>query len=331
MPDTPLPEQICQGYLLHPACREIVSKIKPRKDPVLYCTFTDVLDLVEEVCKARSDINLDASDRKRLAQALSFVAAWREHKQIYNFDPELAKILIDQDLDGELPIETLYNLPYKCIYIQTDLLMEAKGFFVYFDTDEYIQGDLDLKLCFVDTADEHAIIPIHLIKGKTLEECVQKTNTEMAGGDGFEVSEDVINYMIPELGGAIQLILYLCAENKDVVERKRLEFNKKKSQPKKKKVKKKQIQKEAKIQEWAVGSVITKQFKRSTYTPSDSQNGNANGTKKSPHMRKAHWHHYWVGARESEERRLVLKWVQPSFIHAEGIKGKPIIVNEVKK
>lgn len=327
MPDTPLPEQICQGYLQHPACREIVNKIKPRKDPVLYCTFLDVADIVHEVCAARGDLKLDSQDQLRLAQALAFVAAWREHKQIYNFDPELAKILIDQDLDGELPIETLYNLPYKCVFIQTDLLLEAKGFFVYFDRNEYVDDDLELRLCFVSNVDEHTILPLHLIKGKTLEECIRVTNSEMGSPEEAELPTNIMKILLSEMSGAIQLILYLCAENKDVVEKKRLEFNKKKPQPKKKKLKKNQPQKEAKIQEWKVGSVITKEFRRTAYTPVDSQSGTGGGTKKSPHMRKAHWHHFWTGTGDS--RKLILKWIHPVYVN-KGVGEISATVNRLK-
>lgn len=35
---------------------------------------------------------------------------------------------------------------------------------------------------------------------------------------------------------------------------------------------------------------------------------------KAPHVRRAHWHHYWTGARESAERCLVLKWIPPVFV-----------------
>lgn len=35
-----------------------------------------------------------------------------------------------------------------------------------------------------------------------------------------------------------------------------------------------------------------------------------------PHMRRGHWHHYWVGSRDNdEERKLILKWVAPIMIN----------------
>lgn len=35
-----------------------------------------------------------------------------------------------------------------------------------------------------------------------------------------------------------------------------------------------------------------------------------NSSEKSPHVRRGHWHHYWVGKKGSDERRRVLKWVE---------------------
>lgn len=32
-----------------------------------------------------------------------------------------------------------------------------------------------------------------------------------------------------------------------------------------------------------------------------------------PHMRRAHWHHYWTGPRDGE-RKLVLKWLAPTMV-----------------
>lgn len=324
MNNTPLPEAYCQTFLEHPACREIVQRIQPRNDPVLYCTFLDVLDVATAVCEKRQDANFDREYIIRLAQALACVASWRQSKQIYSFDPELARILIEQDLEGALPVETLMNLPYKNVFIETDLILGTKGFFVYFDRNEYTEDDLELRFCFVEDLKNNAIIPLHLVKGKTLEECLEITSEETLH---MKAPSDARTILLQELSGAIQLILYLCAENKDVVEKKRLEFNKKKPAAKKKK-KNKQTPKKPKIQEWKVGSVITKNFKRPDYAPVESHSGTGQGSSKSPHMRKAHWHHFWKGT--GDTKRLVVKWIAPMFINKGDSKEVAMTINKVK-
>ena len=48
--------------------------------------------------------------------------AWRKHKVIYAFDPDLARTLADQaeklDETDVLPCDLLLHLPYPCVYIQ---------------------------------------------------------------------------------------------------------------------------------------------------------------------------------------------------------------------
>lgn len=39
-----------------------------------------------------------------------------------------------------------------------------------------------------------------------------------------------------------------------------------------------------------------------------------------PHMRRAHWHHYWTGPRDGE-RKLVLKWLPPTMVGVGGIES----------
>ena len=51
----------------------------------------------------------------------------------------------------------------------------------------------------------------------------------------------------------------------------------------------------------------------------DAVDADSDGEKRNvrPHMRRAHWHHYWTGPRDvPEERRLVIKWVAPTFVNA---------------
>lgn len=53
------------------------------------------------------------------------------------------------------------------------------------------------------------------------------------------------------------------------------------------------------------------------------------GSKKSPHSRRGHWHHYWTGPRDGE-RKLVLKWVAPTFINADRGKPDTVVIYPVK-
>lgn len=45
-------------------------------------------------------------------------------------------------------------------------------------------------------------------------------------------------------------------------------------------------------------------------------------TAKRPHIRRGHFHHYWMG--KANNKQLILKWVAPTFIH---VNNKELIAN----
>ncbi len=53
---------------------------------------------------------------------------------------------------------------------------------------------------------------------------------------------------------------------------------------------------------------------RSLPTLMNAGGGGVECSPKRPHARRGHWHNYWTGPR-SGERKLVLRWVEPMFIH----------------
>lgn len=49
-------------------------------------------------------------------------------------------------------------------------------------------------------------------------------------------------------------------------------------------------------------------------------------------MRSGHWHHYWRGKRNSENRRLVVNWIAPVFINASlADDDETVTINVAKK
>ena len=41
------------------------------------------------------------------------------------------------------------------------------------------------------------------------------------------------------------------------------------------------------------------------------------GSTKRPHIRKAHWHSFWVGKKNSDKRKIVVKWVAETYVNCE--------------
>lgn len=65
---------------------------------------------------------------------------------------------------------------------------------------------------------------------------------------------------------------------------------------------------------YSVGARIGAEL-RKYHSYADS--GERNGWTVAPHMRRAHWHRFWVGPK-SGERKLVAKWLAPIFVNPNG-------------
>ena len=48
-----------------------------------------------------------------------------------------------------------------------------------------------------------------------------------------------------------------------------------------------------------------------------------------PHLRRAHWHSFWIGKRNSAERKLVLRWLPPIAVNVNDTE-LPTVINPVK-
>ncbi len=248
---------------------------------------------------------------------LFFYAAlnWREHKQIFEFDEDICAELCDNNsLDEDIPVEVLSNLPYNCFfvrlpkefitlaYIKTknnryDERQNVYGFY-YFALNGVgtfvvvLENRATVSLCF-DLSD----------KNKSIREAFRKYT--MPG------NEDTYNLC----NKLMQLVLYICASNADIQEnpaQKRIY-----RRPQKRSEIKNRF---SEIRKWNVGfrygDKLRKAKKRYEY--SDEQQSAEPGTKKRPHSRRAHYHHFWTGSKyDPSQRKLVLKWLAPMLIHGD--------------
>lgn len=77
--------------------------------------------------------------------------------------------------------------------------------------------------------------------------------------------------------------------------------------------------KKVNVKTYNVGFVIGKSFEKqlSTTAAEYEKHKSAAGTGRSvrPHVRRAHWHHYWVGEGRT---RLEVRWIEPTFVLPEG-------------
>lgn len=268
------------------------------------------------------------------ADLIVATAAWRLHKQVYLFDPAMEKVLINQaDQNLKIPIDILNKIPFFCVYIETTTMEDMDGFFVHFESDTNT-GELELRFLIVLKDGDIFPIPFHLIEGGTIADGINASfekaneNQHMLHTNKYEI-DDAKDYARDLCCKLLQLVLYVCSKNKEMIE-----------DPVQKKITRqpKSFQfikdKYREVQRWNFGEksgdFIRKFYKthdfeeevkkkNETNITNNLKRSKTNGTPKRPHLRKAHWHHYWIGSDNKENRTLELKWMAPMFIHKDDV------------
>lgn len=246
---------------------------------------------------------------------LSALAPWRMTKEIYSFDKELASDLYEQPLD-ELPTIVFERLPFPAIYIEAPgLVLDDDLFAGFFVSREYDprRGDVELRLTFCQNNGTCRPYYIAYDSASTIAESVEKVLA------GYGDKEDMMS-MIELCSKAMQLVLYLCTSNPEVVTtQKAVEWPI--SHPK---------DNYKEIRTWSVGVRYGAAIKR--YKQAGKSHPGSHSSKR-PHYRRGHFHHYWKGPRNDPNKRtLEFIWVDPVLVNADKIDGQelPAVIHNVE-
>lgn len=271
-------------------------------------------------------------DKRRAAVMASELTAcwlWRKSRVVYRFDPSLTEVLSEQARESEdtdvLPAELLLHPPHPVVYIRTPGLLDGvDGFFYWVDYD-IIRKDAALRVQWVLEDMTHSFgQAMHITPGATLRECAWETIKASRENMGAPVVVEVkpVAEMAGTILSALQLVLYLAAENSEVVEDP-AEPDRAPAGGGGKVVRITDPERE--IKSYSVGVRIGSAIRRTRIEDFGQDGGEA--ARKRLHSRRGHWHHYWTGPKGGE-RTLILKWTAPTFVHADGGEtGESNIVN----
>lgn len=272
--------------------------------------------LIKEHTNLKENVNTYA-----YAYAYVMSSHWRQTKLIYEFDKTLVEELTAQT-DLAVASEMLKRLPFECAYVMTPNL------FGY--NNQPVDGFMCLKrhdvlqILFVacnkkDGTTSEGLLDIHL-DAKTLEES-DKLSQETVVKRGL-VSEHMPS--VHTSSGIIQLLLYLCAANADIKERRPTASAKKTNKKADKRP----------VRHWNVGIRVgaTIKHNRSSYAAKTQRIGgdHKQHARPRPHLRRGHWSHFWTGKRDSADRERVLKWIEPVYINANTPDDLPTTIHRVK-
>lgn len=278
-------------------------------------------------------LGLSDTDAAAGCAELTACWTWRQNKIIYHFDSDMAAALADQAEDVKdtdvLPADLLMHLPYPCIYIKAPGLLEhMDGFWAWMDYDTNRQGP-ELRIQWVfDTMDASLPQVLHIIPGATLQECFLDTiQTTLEHTEGpVDVSRPADSSRI--ILKAIQLLLYILADNSDVEDEPAPAQLRVVNNRKPKGGEPTVQDKAGEVKAKSVGVRIGAAFRHAKARKS-TNSSTGTGSAKSPHMRRGHWHHYWRGPKDGE-RELILHWTAPTMIHGDIGVDDNVVVYPVK-
>lgn len=302
-------------YIPSPACNQLIRTLYPEK--------------------SEQEVLLDG--------ALTFyLSSWRRYKQVYSFDTDFTNLLIKSALDDVVPASFLSSLPYPSIYVElgegNDLGISG---FLYcvdsYEEDSIIHKVANVQLTLYDNSLQTVIFMID--EGITIKQSIDKVRkmSDAAISDGVvdkELAYEAINdssVLIPKI---VSILMYLCSLNKDIVENATQKSITRVSTSSTSKPK--DVLRE--VRKWDVGYRIGKTIRsisRALNTEDDTNvsciRTNSNHSKKRPHARRGHFHHFWTGSEKDGTRKLVLKWVAPMFVNFNVEEEFPTTVTNVEQ
>lgn len=273
---------------------------------------------------------------------LAALSAWRQDKQILVFDDDLAETLYKQADDLTLPVDVLLRLPYRCVFIQTS----KTKFFVWIEHDYNTKNhQLRFKIygkelpvpLIVDLKEGY-----NLLKGVTMPMLQAFKQLPSFRESSFV---DLCQNLHKDARKLIQLVLYICSDKPDVIE----------NYEQKKIYKKSNIVRDVfrEVRKWEVGVRYGNAFKKYKQTIQENKGDGEieiqnskneledeanievkmiHTSRKRPHIRRGHWHRFWIGKKDSEDRKLIFRWIPPLEIGFDTIDESneiPTTINKV--
>lgn len=243
------------------------------------------------------------------------VATWRETQGMYRFDPDVLEALWHTPVSGDLPTEVLERLPEWCVWVETPEReiggTRIAGFYAHLESDSNT-GRRELRLLVDLESGGLVAVPLHLggDMRHAIDAMIAEGDRQMRRAGMLDGILDVVGRReeIMSVEPLVSLVLYLCSEAAEIADRKdparrptaRRDSSRTPNSP----------------TVWDTGARLGAALRRARDAASESGEGSHAAPR--PHIRRAHWHHYWTGPKAGE-RRLVLRWVHPTLVGGDDI------------
>ena len=243
---------------------------------------------------------------------IAAVGAWRYTQGIYRFSPELHKAIEETPLDGNLPSDVILRLPEYSVYVELPN-STVQGFFAHLEYCTKAQRQ-ELRFWIDDKRDGYPFVlhigewsieeAINKALGVALDNCPpeQQQFAKSIIDEGMKETIRLFSYFV-------SLLLYLSSDEPDI-DRVEQELPKR---PQLQRTKKGlALEPPLKPRIWNVGNSIATALKLWAKEPTGAEHNSPR-----PHIRRAHWHGFWKGERNSQERVFFYKWLPPIIVNTE--------------
>jgi hypothetical protein len=265
-------------------------------------------------------------------QELAALGTWRYTQGIYRIDPALIEHIAQTPIGGDLPCDALMHLPEWCMYIESPGQkfdgLDVHGFFAHLEYDVGT-GRQELRL-LLDSEDGLIGMPIHLGPW-TLSEAVNRVAEEALKYGGAPelfspTSDESIKMATNGIAPFISLLLFVLSQANDITR----DGGIKPSNPTPKKVKGgAKLFPAEKSRTWDVGTRIGAALRRAYHVQQQSGGSEGQGSAVRPHIRRAHWHGYWLGPKNGP-RKFDLRWLPPIAVNIDDVGEMPTTIRPVQ-
>jgi hypothetical protein len=243
------------------------------------------------------------------------VATWRETQGIYRFDPDVLDALWETPVSGDLPTEVLERLPEWCVYVETPEReiggTRIAGFYAHLESDSN-SGRRELRLLVDLESGDPVAVPLHLGGDlrQAIDAMIAEGDRQMRRAGMLDGILDVVGRRqeIMSVEPLVSLVLYLCSEAAEISDRKNPEVHPTPRCAPSRTPNAPTV--------WETGARLGVALRRRRDAARDPGEGSHAAPR--PHIRRAHWHHFWTGPKAGE-RRLVLRWVHPTLVGGDDV------------
>lgn len=278
---------------------------------------------------------IDTDQVGDISEGIWTIADWTKYKKIYELQPTFADYLADTE-SAKVSCELWKRLPYESFYLYfgdreinpekyglgSITMKTCKGAFVRVHVATKLVINLGIEILGNGGQEKWIGFALNVPDGLNFDEAIDYYIESRKGIESFD--EKRVNEVKAFWRPFFRIVMNACqyfsasnAEIKDVKVAKKDRPTMKSKDGKEKKVN---------IQVSQVGYSIGKRFEQ-IYQASESNSTHigTKGTKKRPHVRRAHWHHYWTGPGRTV---LEVKWLEPVFVMADN--DMNAVVHQVK-